>query len=313
MGEEYMEPKVNILLATYNGEKYLKKQLDSLIAQTYKNIDIYIRDDGSTDRTVELVREYAALCPEGKRIIFFEPDGRNLRCPGSFYEIARRCEQADYYAFCDQDDIWYPDKVAWAVERLEREKKSDLLVYYTASDYLEEDGTFIRKSPRQKESLQLSDVLYYTPGSGFTIVFNETARRKMILDCNPGQELHDRWMLRGAACFGKALYDERSSAAHIRHAGAVTADDSDNGNLLKNFVKNELLGASAKLEKHNLRYFSREYWDVLDDSERKLLKLFCRKKNTPAIWLKKVFYPKRLRQRLGGELALRMLFVFGVL
>lgn len=308
-----MEPKVNILLATYNGEKYLKKQLDSLIAQTYKNIDIYIRDDGSTDRTVELIREYAALCPEGKRIIFFETDGRNLRCPGSFYEIARRCEQADYYAFCDQDDIWYPDKVAWAVERLEQEKKSDLLVYYTASDYLEADGTFIRKSPRQKDSLQLSDVLYYTPGSGFTIVFNEAARRKMILDCNPGQELHDRWMLRGAACFGKALYDERSSAAHIRHADAVTADDSGNGNLLKNFVKNELLGTSAKHEKYNIRYFSREYWDVLDASERQLLKVFCRKKNTPAIWLKKVFYPKRLRQRLGGELALRLLFVFGVL
>ena len=67
-----MEPRVNILLATYNGEKYLKKQLDSLIEQTYKNIDIYIRDDGSTDNTVQLIQEYVASCPEGKKIIFLE-------------------------------------------------------------------------------------------------------------------------------------------------------------------------------------------------------------------------------------------------
>ena len=308
-----MKPKVNILLATYNGEKYLKKQLDSLLEQTYKNIDIYIRDDGSTDHTVQLIQEYVAHCPKEKNIIFLESDGRNLKCPGSFYEIARRCNQADYYAFCDQDDIWYPNKIEWAVERLEQEKKSDLLVYYTAADYLEENGAFIRKSPRQKERLQLSDVLYYTPGSGFTIVFNEEARKKMILDCNPGQELHDRWMLRGAACFGNAIYDERSSAAHIRHENAVTADDSSNGNLIKNFVKNELFGKLAKYEKNNLRYFSKIYWEELDDPERRLMKTFCVKKNTPTIWLKKVFDPKRLRQRLGGEIALRLLFFLGIL
>lgn len=308
-----MNPKVNVLLATYNGEKYLRRQLDSVIAQTYDNIDIYIRDDGSSDRTVDIIKEYAGRKYTGRRIIYIESDGKNLRCPGSFYEIARCCDDADYYAFCDQDDEWYPEKIEWAVIRLQEENKKELTVYYTASDYLEEDGTFIRKSPPQKDTLTVTDVMYYTPGSGFTIVFNDIARRKLILDCNPGDELHDRWMLRGAACFGKAIYDPRSSAAHIRHAGAVTAGDSDNGSLLANFVKNELMGKDAREEKRKLRYFARTFWDDLGKEERKKLELFCRKKNTPALWAKKVFYRRRLRQRLGGELALRILFICGIL
>ncbi|MGN0151443.1 MAG: glycosyltransferase [Wujia sp.] len=308
-----MEPKVNILLAVYNGEKYLKKQLDSLLAQTYHNIDIYIRDDGSTDGTVDFIRQYIAGHDTEKRMILLEPDGINLGCPGTFYAMARQCEPAVYYAFCDQDDMWYPDKISWAVERLEREDREEMLVYYTASDYTDEDGTLIRKSPVQKDRLELSDVLYYTPGSGFTIVFNEQARQKMILSCDPGKELHDRWMLRGAACFGKAIYDARSTAAHIRHEGAVTAGDSDNGSLIRHFVKEELLGPSARKEKHAIRYFYKTFRDSLTAEERQILALFGREHCSVGEWFKKVFYGKRLRQRLAGELALRILFLFGVI
>ena len=112
------QPKVNILLATYNGEKFLKTQLDSLIEQTYENIDIYVRDDCSTDNTVEFIKNYIESNKSGKRIILLENNGVNLRPPKSFYQIARECEPAEYYAFCDQDDVWYPDKIKWAVEEL---------------------------------------------------------------------------------------------------------------------------------------------------------------------------------------------------
>ncbi|MBE5946145.1 MAG: glycosyltransferase [Lachnospiraceae bacterium] len=303
--------KVNIILAVYNGEKHLKKQLDSLLAQTYDNIDIYIRDDGSSDGTVEFINEYIKSNTSNKKIILLEPDGKNLRCPGSFYEIIRRCDKADYYALCDQDDYWYPEKIEWAVEKLSGEDDSQMLVYYSASDYTYEDGEFIRKSPKQKDVISLRDVLYYTPGSGFTIVFNEIAREKMILNCNPGVELHDRWLLRGAACFGKAIYDERSTAAHIRHDEAVTAGDSDNKSLITHFIKEELMGDSAKNEKKALQHFFKTFKDELSDKNTRTLKLFCYKKNKLGIRLRKFFYPTRLRQRIPGEIALRILFLTG--
>lgn len=330
-------PKVNIILAVYNGEKYLQKQLDSLLAQTYENITIYIRDDGSTDGTVAFLRKYMEAHGGEKKIILLEPDGRNLKCPGSFYEILRKCEKADYYSLCDQDDYWYPDKVAWAVERLEQEKnkkekqdikadrpkkagpdeqengaeQEEVLVYYSASDYLAADDSFIRKSPLQKEKLLLEDTLYYTPGSGFTLVFNEKARQQLIFEHTPGRELHDRWLLRGAACFGKALYDPRSTAAHIRHEDAVTAGDADNRNLILNFIQNELCGGGAGKEKEALKYFYHTFRSELSQKECKTLELFAGDRNTPVTWLKKVFFPKRLRRRLPGEIALRILFFLG--
>lgn len=311
MDEMRKNPKVNIILAAYNGKKHLQKQLDSLLAQTYDNIDIYIRDDGSTDGTVEFLKTYAQNNNGEKKILLLEDDGKNLKCPGSFYEIIRRCEKADYYSLCDQDDYWYPEKVSWAVERLEQEDKNEVLVYYSGCDYQTFDGTFIRKSPPQKPRIQLEDTLYYTPGSGFTIVFNERARQELILNHTPGPELHDRWLLRGAACFGKAIYDERSTAAHIRHEEAVTAGDSDNKNLIMNFIQNELCGEDAQNDKAALKYFYRVFHEELSSRECRLLELFSTDKKTAGIWFRKVFYGKRLRRRLPGEIALRILFFLG--
>lgn len=304
------EPKVNIVLATYNGEKFIKNQLDSLINQTYENIDIYIRDDGSKDHTVEVIQEYIAQNTSKKRIILLDNGGINLRCPKSFYEIFKKCEPADYYSMCDQDDVWYPQKVEWAVERLEQEAKDEILLYYTACDYSTSEGKVLRTSPQQKEQMELKDVLYYTPGSGFTMVINEKARQELLLKVTPGPELHDRWLVRGTVCFGKLIYDKRSSASHIRHENAVTAGDAGNGNLLSNFIKSELCGSDAKNEKMALQYFYHLFEDRLAERQKETLQIFC-KKNSVIGWFQKVFYPARLRTRILGEIALRMLFFLG--
>ena len=97
-----MKEKIDVLLATYNGEKHIRKQLDSLLTQTYDNIDIYIRDDGSTDETVDVIKEYMNSNMSGKKIILLDNGNVNLRCPKSFYEILKKCEKADYYSLCDQ-------------------------------------------------------------------------------------------------------------------------------------------------------------------------------------------------------------------
>ncbi|MGN0482391.1 MAG: glycosyltransferase [Lachnospiraceae bacterium] len=303
------KPKVAILLAAYNGERYLKRQLDSLLQQTYENMTIYIRDDGSTDGTVGLIREYQRKHLE-REIVLIENGGKNLRSSGNFYQLLKSCTPADFYAFCDQDDEWYPQKVEWAVQALQKETQDQVLLYYTACDYRTEDGTFLRQSPRQKEELALSDVLYYTPGSGFTMVINEKARQELVLQIKPGPEFHDRWLIRGSVCLGKVIYDPRSSAAHIRHPDAVTAGDAGNGSLLTHFLKEELFGEQPKKEKQALVYFAQVFSKQLSKEQKQLLHIFT-EKNTPVRWLKKVFYPKRLRTRVVGEVALRLLFLFG--
>lgn len=304
-------PKVNILLATYNGSRFLIDQLDSLIAQTYDNISIYIRDDGSTDNTVALIEEYIHNNRSNIEIVLLDNNNENLRCPGSFYRILRDCAPADYYAFCDQDDKWYPDKIAWAVEQLEA-KKSDVrpVVYFSGYEYYTDEGEFLRHSPTQKEHTVLTDVLYYTPASGFVLVFNEVARQKLILNVDPGRELHDRWLLRGCACFGEVIYDPRYTATHIRHADAVTAEDSSDANLLKSFINNEIRGTIMQESKVDLRHFYEVFQKELSLSDRTTLELFTSKNSLPR-QIHKLFYPHLLRARLAGEVAIRILFLLG--
>lgn len=100
---------IDILLATYNGERYLAEQIDSLLGQTFKDWRLIARDDGSSDGTVATLREYAASHPD--RIVLIEDGDRGLGACGNFGRLMEHAE-ADYVMFCDQDDVWLPDKIA---------------------------------------------------------------------------------------------------------------------------------------------------------------------------------------------------------
>ena len=116
------EPKVHILMSTYNGHKFLREQLDSIFKQTYSNFTLYVRDDGSNDDTNELLEEYIKehRLGEDKVIIVKNKEKKNLGWKGNFWELLDKCSDADYYAFCDQDDVWQPCKLEYAVEMLEK-------------------------------------------------------------------------------------------------------------------------------------------------------------------------------------------------
>lgn len=99
---------IAILMSTYNGERYLREQIDSLLNQTYKDWKLYIRDDGSTDGTISIIESYMNDYPD--LIILLKDDLGNLGSGRSFMRILSVVD-ADYYMFCDQDDVWLPNKV----------------------------------------------------------------------------------------------------------------------------------------------------------------------------------------------------------
>ena len=102
---------VCILMSTYNGEKYIKQQLDSIFAQEDVDIKLVVRDDGSKDSTLDILRQYNS-------IILFE--GANIGCEKSFMELLFMDIEADYYAFADQDDVWHPRKIISAIENIHK-------------------------------------------------------------------------------------------------------------------------------------------------------------------------------------------------
>lgn len=104
---------VDVVMCTYNGEKFLREQLDSIVAQTYPIHRLIVQDDGSTDSTVEIVREYAARHP----FIELYVNGRNLGFNLNFKTAVMRAT-ADFVAIADQDDVWFADKIERQVSQI---------------------------------------------------------------------------------------------------------------------------------------------------------------------------------------------------
>lgn len=109
------KPKVEILMATYNGENYIIDQIKSLFNQTYKNWNLLIRDDGSKDKTIEIIESLEKQYPD--KIKLLRDDKGGLKAKDNFLELLRNSKE-DYIMFCDQDDIWLPDKIELTLKRM---------------------------------------------------------------------------------------------------------------------------------------------------------------------------------------------------
>jgi glycosyltransferase involved in cell wall biosynthesis len=112
---------VDILLSVYNGERYLREQLDSIINQTYNDWNLIIRDDGSVDNTVGIIEEYLKKYPE--KITLRKDNKGNLGYKNSFAELMRR-SAANYISFADQDDYWMPEKIERMIEEMKKREES---------------------------------------------------------------------------------------------------------------------------------------------------------------------------------------------
>ena len=126
---------VQVLMSTYNGEKYIREQLNSIINQTYPSIKILVRDDGSSDGTIEILEEYAA---KYDNMAYYA--GKNLGVIQSFLQLLKDSDDSSaYYAFSDQDDVWLPEKIEKAVEMIENNKEVEQPILYCVIHILQMD------------------------------------------------------------------------------------------------------------------------------------------------------------------------------
>lgn len=101
--------KAAILMASYNGKKYIREQIESILCQTFTDWQLYINDDGSTDGTVGIINEYAARFPDKIRLSFNESGRHSPK--DNYADLFRKVPEADWYVLCDQDDIWLHDRL----------------------------------------------------------------------------------------------------------------------------------------------------------------------------------------------------------
>lgn len=209
---------VTVLMSTYNGEKYLREQLDSILNQKNVEIKLVVRDDGSTDHTIDILREYGEKYP----YISITVGDKNLRPCKSFFQMICNNSDCDYYALSDQDDIWDDDKLACAVRMLEKVDQSKPAMYFSNLRIVDHNNHFYRNSHnRRRDMNDKYRTLIETAATGCTIVYNrrlaEIASKVMPKDFS----MHDTWIYMTCAFFGNVVYDYTPHINYRQHENNV--------------------------------------------------------------------------------------------
>lgn len=217
------ESKVGILLATYNGEKYLKEQLDSIIDQTYKNWIIYISDDHSTDNTTDIICEYKELYKD--KIVVIENENKLSSAKMNFANLFEKVDKLDYYIFCDQDDVWDKEKITKLLYSIKKEEKlsKDLpILVYSDLKIVDEKLDIISDSLVRYENKFLpknnifNHILIENYFPGCAIMFNAKLKDK-VKDIYSECEMHDWWLTLVAAFCGKIVYIDEPLHLYRQH------------------------------------------------------------------------------------------------
>lgn len=241
-------PSVAILMATYNGEKYIKKQIDSILEQTYKNWVLYVLDDGSSDLTINILEEYKHKYPDKIRI----EKQKNQGSPRTFLTLACNNEiNADFFAFSDQDDEWKNDKLEAAVREL-KAQNSNLPVLYCSSALLtNEEGKIIGEKKLTHKTPSFSNALVFNIASGNTMVFNEAARKILQLVGLVNVRMHD-WLLYllVTGLGGIVVLDETPHIYYRQHSSNVIGYDPKMGWFLR--IKRLMNGTIALWNENNI-------------------------------------------------------------
>ena len=197
MKKKNKNPKVQILLATFNGEKFLREQLDSIVNQKYKLWELLIHDDGSVDKTISILNEYQKNHPKKIRILIdkniFSSASKNF-----FHLIKNRSKKANLYCLCDQDDIWHKNKLNIIIEIYNSKKDKVPLLIHTDLSLIDASGKLLEKSHNrlinyQKNLITKNKALYYNPVPGCAMTINAALANK-ISYCKH-MVMHDWWIL----------------------------------------------------------------------------------------------------------------------
>lgn len=245
--------KVNILMATYNGEKFLAQQIESIQKQTFKEWNLLIRDDGSSDKTCDIIRNFTA---KDFRIRFInENEHHNLGVIKSFFTLVNY-EVADFYFFSDQDDVWLPEKLSVSLEAAKHKASDVPLLVYTDLKVVNQELNILQDSMIRAQSHHANTTLLpeltENTVTGGTMMINHALAEKWF---TPNDILmHDWFLALLAASLGEIIYLDLPTQLYRQH-------------------DNNVLGARTmdkrfKILREGPKSIFTRYWKLIHDSQK---------------------------------------------
>ncbi|ALS25946.1 family 2 glycosyl transferase [Paenibacillus sp. 32O-W] len=303
--------KVQVLLSTYNGTGFVAQQVESLLNQSYADCEILIRDDGSSDDTVKIIYKTLTNYPDKIRLI----QGRNIGVVESFFNLLKNSdENADYFCFCDQDDIWLPDKIERAVNYLEGYCNQIPAMVFTATQMTDSNLRPITVWPgKPRKEPSFYNALVQNIAVGATITMNKAARDLICRQLPQADRIimHDWWAYLCVSAFGKTFFDPEPSILYRQHSGNVVGGERNNLDMLikkwKSFRRNK---GKRLLYKQALE-FQRLFGSHLEGEKKRQLDLFLAPRRS---FIQRLIYLNRsklYRQSTKEQLLLRFLILIG--
>lgn len=296
-------PRIAVAMSTYNGAQHVREQIDSILNQDGVDVTLFVRDDGSCDDTLNILHEYES---EGNVALMA---GENKGVVPSFIEVVSAVPQTfPFIALSDQDDVWHRDKLARAMAVLAAKDQHKPQMYCSEYVFCDEDLHPTGRSHLNLHGVDFSRSLYEVRPSGNTTVINR-ALADLVVEAGPQDVYsHDWWLGLLATALGELTFDDFCSLDYRRGERNVSPTGSRGLSLLRYRVmkfldRRELARITAQLQRFYDVFGSR-----LDEEKRRLMERMLHGGR-----MFKAFAPVRMRQTVASEIALRIMFLVGLL
>lgn len=293
---------VQVLLSTFNGEEYLRPLLRSLDEQTHPRVELLVRDDGSTDGTLEVLRAHAGrVRPE------LRPGG-HLGLPDTYFELVRESRaDADLFAFCDQDDVWLPGKLARAAEMLAATDPAAPAMYCGRAQYVDAGLRPLEMSELPCSPLTFQHALMTNVATGCTIVMNRAARDLLAESTPEDVFMHDAWAYLVIAAFGTVLYDPVPMVLYRQHAANTIGKPRGWPARVSRFVRRGWNWPHLRQALH----FEHHYGSRLQGEDRRALDLLLESRTSFRARVRYALSLDSHRRGVRDDLAFRLLYIAG--
>lgn len=273
---------VAVIMSTYNGEAFVKEQIDSILAQTGVDVSLFVRDDGSSDCTKEILSEYAGKYPN-VTVSFEQNVGVGNSFMNALYSVP---DSFEYYAFADQDDIWEDVKLYEAIRLLQESGK---VLYASNQENTDRYGNSLGMRYGADKNIHLTPVSIIACNTlaGCTMVLkNELFLRLKDEKSRPSESLlrnriHDVWVAAVASVCGGIVYDERSFIKYRQHGNNVVGGFEDG---IKEDAKSKLKKTFNKEKRNGRSKLAKELVERFDEASSFPLVGVCASKSKIKLW-----------------------------